>query len=178
MLELSSKMDLKNYLDEEIWKGDVLFWTDHHQKGLSPVTGVRKNKPIQGEVHDPRAHLINDFCTHAGLFASIEGISNCLFRMDEKCNLLRRMLERLQVIQEGFVLGWDCVQEPATTLAGRGASTQTFGHLGFTGTSFWISAESKYGVVILSNATKRYWYEKVGIKAFRREIADIVWSNV
>jgi CubicO group peptidase (beta-lactamase class C family) len=76
-----------------------------------------------------------------------------------------------------FAYGWDRVENPGNTLAGAGCGPSTFGHLGFTGTSIWIDPEKGLGHVILSNATKYHWYDKVGLNDIRRAIGEKVWSG-
>ena len=53
-----------------------------------------------------------------------------------------------QGAKERFILGFDTVQNPSNTLAGAGCSDSCFGHLGFTGTSFWIDAKKEIGHII------------------------------
>jgi CubicO group peptidase (beta-lactamase class C family) len=76
-----------------------------------------------------------------------------------------------------FVNGWDRAQDLENTLAGTGCSEHTFGHLGFTGTSIWIDPVKKLGHVILSNATKLYWYDKQDLNNFRRLIGQRIWQK-
>jgi CubicO group peptidase (beta-lactamase class C family) len=51
----------------------------------------------------------------------------------------------------------------------------TFGHLGFTGTSIWIDPQKKKGHVILTNATKKYYYDRQGLNDLRRQIGEAIW---
>jgi CubicO group peptidase (beta-lactamase class C family) len=66
--------------------------------------------------------------------------------------------------------------DKANTLAGLGCSENTFGHLGFTGTSFWIDLEKARGAVILTNATQSYWYERSGLTNLRKTIGEAIWK--
>jgi CubicO group peptidase (beta-lactamase class C family) len=72
--------------------------------------------------------------------------------------------------------GWDRVENIENTFAGLGCSKETFGHLGFTGTSIWIDTNKKLGHVILANATKHYWFDKFEFNKLRKNIAQQVWS--
>ena len=87
------------------------------------------------------------------------------------------MNEKLYNSQNRFENGWDRVEDPSSTLAGAGCSNRTFGHLGFTGTSIWIDSVKKLGHVILSNATKNYWYDKKSLNIYRRNLGKLVWEN-
>jgi CubicO group peptidase (beta-lactamase class C family) len=167
-----SLRDLASYF----WDEQLLHHLDLVDKTLSPITGTRQSKPIQGVVHDDNAYVLNCFTSHAGLFATAEGLAKSLLSLDEKGNLLEQMQLLFQLPpQERFIAGWDRVEDCSKTLAGKRASIQTFGHLGFTGTSMWIDLTRQQGIVILTNATKNYWYSRVGLNRLRREIADMLW---
>ena len=81
-----------------------------------------------------------------------------------------------QKTDDRFILGFDRVTDPENTLAGKGASLNTFGHLGFTGTSFWIDLEKMKGSVILTNATQTYWYERSGLAQLRKALGSAIWK--
>ena len=68
-------------------------------------------------------------------------------------------------------------KEMKKTLAGDGCSPHTFGHLGFTGTSIWVDCEKSLGVITLTNATKKFWFERDGLNNIRRSIGSFVWKN-
>ena len=78
--------------------------------------------------------------------------------------------------EDRFIMGFDHVMDPDNTLAGVGSTTKTFGHLGFTGTSFWINPETNIGAVILTNATQTYWYERSGLIKLRKELGTAIWK--
>jgi len=69
-------------------------------------------------------------------------------------------------------LGVDVVtgEKPSS---GKYFSSQTIGHLGFTGTSFWIDLKSKIVIVLLTNRVI-YGNDKRKIKEFRPLIHDAV----
>ena len=79
-----------------------------------------------------------------------------------------------------FVNGWDTVDinNGKESLAGRGCGPFTFGHLGFTGTSIWIDSEKRIGFIILTNATRDFWYERTRLNDLRKEIGRFIWSHV
>ena len=78
--------------------------------------------------------------------------------------------------EDRFIVGFDHVMDPQNTLAGAGASIKTFGHLGFTGTSFWIDTTKDKGAIILTNATKTYWYERSGLTLLRKTLGEKIWN--
>jgi CubicO group peptidase (beta-lactamase class C family) len=177
-LEDRNKINLKkectNWWDEEIY-----FWKDLPHDVYTPPTGFRGGRVIQGEVHDPNAYVINEFCSHAGLFGSMDGVCKTILNLQKKYNLLDAINLEFTSNKnlDRFIWGWDRAQDLQTTLAGQGCSEKTFGHLGFTGTSIWIDIEKKKAVVVLSNATKNYWYHKDGINNIRRVFGEYCWRS-
>ena len=75
-----------------------------------------------------------------------------------------------------YIQGYDHVMDPENTLAGKGCSQKTFGHLGFTGTSFWIDLEQLKAAVIFTNATQSYWYERSGLTHLRKSLGEAIWK--
>lgn len=163
---------------KSIWDSDVCFWRDLPATAVTVKTGERAYRPIRGEVHDPNAWVIKDWCGHAGLFGTVRGVCQTLLNLDREAQIISGVQRELaQGHAHRFVLGWDRVENPAQTLAGKGCSKFTFGHLGFTGTSVWIDAEKQRGHVILSNATRDGWYCKEGLNEFRRLCGELIWSR-
>lgn len=181
MLELEERHKIKlsdvirEWLDTE-----VRFWKDLPANVTCPVTGERNGKPISGVVHDPNAYNLNQFCAHAGLFGTIDGVCRTVLNLQEKYKLTEAIKREYETNKnlDRFILGWDRAQDLEKTLAGKGCSDKTFGHLGFTGTSLWIDLEKMKGIVILSNATKYYWYDKEGINNIRRTLGNLYWQNI
>lgn len=174
MLELEKKAgkNLKSLCDS-YWDSELLFWRDLPQGAHCPFTGFRLGKKIQGQVNDDNAFIIGDFCSHAGLFSTISGLSKSLINLNEKYNLLSSISKKK--FNDRFVDGWDtCSGE--NTLAGAGAGPKTFGHLGFTGTSIWIDPEMEKGQIILTNATLNYWYHREGLNNLRRSLGEFLWK--
>ena len=179
MLEIEKKSG-KNFktLCFEYLDNEIKFWKDIEDKSKCPITGIRNSKPIQGIVHDDNAHIISEFCSHAGLFGTINGICKTLLTLEKKKNLTNFMSEEFdKKNHERYIAGWDTVEDYSNTLAGDGAGLKTFGHLGFTGTSIWIDAEKKIGHVILTNATRENWYDRKGLNDLRKGIGKYIWHK-
>ncbi|WP_372651261.1 hypothetical protein [Halobacteriovorax sp.] len=179
MLEIENSYKRKLYdICSEYFDEEMFHWTELEDKLRSPVTGVRHGKKIQGDVHDDNAYYLKEKVSHAGLFASIDGICKSLLNLDNSFDLLSFMDQAFQNISyDRFLYGWDTVSDPSTSLSGAGCSTSTFGHLGFTGTSIWIDTKKMKGSIILTNATKSYWYDRKGLNELRREIGKEVWAQ-
>ena len=74
-----------------------------------------------------------------------------------------------------WALGWDTPSVPSSS--GTLFSPESFGHLGYTGTSLWIDPVRELAVVLLSNRvhpTRR----NERIRAFRPLIHDLVCREV
>jgi CubicO group peptidase (beta-lactamase class C family) len=178
MLEIEAKTNVpfyefcSKYFDEE-----VLNWLELKDDFFCPETGTRNGNPISGQVHDDNAFVIGEKVSHAGLFGTIKGVSKSLLTLNQDNLLFDRMNEEFDKLDKNrrFIAGWDRVTDPSTSLAGPNASLRTFGHLGFTGTSIWIDLEKKKGSVVLSNATKNYWYDKDGLAEIRKEVGSLIF---
>jgi len=182
MLELEKKLGkdflslMPSYFDKE-----TFFWKNLKDPNMAPYAGFRNGRRLKGQVHDDNAFAIDEFCTHAGLFSTVNGLCKTLLNLEKKLSLIKTMESSFLNRKEAhrFLKGWDTVnpKEMETTLAGVGCGPHTFGHLGFTGTSIWIDCDKRLGVVILTNATKNFWFERAGLNKIRRSIGSFVWKN-
>lgn len=170
MLEIgASKMEerLKSY-----WKDEIVFWKD-----LPPGILIADNGEKKNCVQDPRALLLDTFTSHAGCFSSIQKLANFILRWEKDYSLLQVMQREIDKNpKDKFVYGWD---RPSgkNSLAGQGYSTHCFGHLGFTGTCFWFDALHQVGLIILSNVTRLYHYDRFALNDLRKELASYCWSK-
>lgn len=121
-----------------------------------------RNKMLQGVVHDENAYALGGYSGHAGLFGTAEeiyGLTRVLMNSYSgkgdsllKPETVRTFFAR----QRGFpdnatwALGWDTPSRIHSS-AGRYFSTNSVGHLGFTGTSLWMDLERKVTVILLTN---------------------------
>lgn len=176
MLEFNKSSDMKK-ICQSVWDKETLSWLD--LPAWYPVlqNGYIHGRPNFGRVHDPNAFVIHDFTSHAGLFSTTDGLCRTLLNYQQKTGFLQKVKVDLATHTHRFALGWDRVENPQETLAGKGCGPSTFGHLGFTGTSIWIDPDQEKGHVILSNATKFHWYNKLGLNDIRRAIGEAVWSK-
>ena len=176
MLEIEKIYDRDLYsVSSFFWNKEVLHWSDLSDSHKCPITGMRRKSLIQGIVHDDNAYYLKEKVSHAGLFSTIDGLCESLLKLEDKTNMINLMSKSFDKHHERFVNGWDTVTDPKDTMAGVGCSSKTFGHLGFTGTSIWIDCDKRRGVVILTNATKNYWYDRKGLTALRKEIGKLAW---
>ncbi len=179
MLEIEKKSgrNFKELCFEHL-DSEIKFWKDIEDKSKCPITGIRRSKPIKGIVHDDNAHIISEFCSHAGLFGTVNGICKTLLTLERKKNLTEFMFKEFDKNNhERYLAGWDTIEDFSNTLAGDGASLKTFGHLGFTGTSIWIDSEQKLGHVILTNATRDNWYDRKNLNELRKGLGKYIWHK-
>lgn len=176
MLEIENKIGkpIKDILSP-YWLDGLKFWKDLSPEGNYPITGQRNGHDICGEVHDDNAFVIGEFCTHAGLFSDIFSLIKNLLAMEERFSFLDKISQ--EVSENRFCLGWDTAKDQEKSLAGKGFSEGTFGHLGFTGTSIWLDPIKKRGYLLLTNATQNSWYDKAQLNKLRKSLGSIVWSS-
>ena len=178
MLEIEKKSGKKlKDLCSFYFDPELVHWTELPETAFSPEYGTRNKKVISGEVHDNNCFNIGEFISHAGLFSTVDGLCRSLINLNKQTSMIEKLKEGFKTHknEDRFIGGFDHVMDPDNTLAGRGASVKTFGHLGFTGTSFWIDTEKDRGVVILTNATQSYWYERTGLTTLRKTIGAALW---
>jgi CubicO group peptidase (beta-lactamase class C family) len=117
-----------------------------------------RNRVIQGEVNDENASVMGGVAGHAGLFGSVVDVAKfaeCILRGSGPI-LNRATIELFTKRQQhpagtSRTLGWDTPSTPSQS--GRYFSPQSFGHLGYTGTSLWIDPERQLSVTLLTNRT-------------------------
>ncbi len=138
--------------------------------------GLIPGRPAGGEVHDENAWAAGGVAGHAGLFGvgrEVFRLAACLYRAygGEQMGPLSPEAVRLWLtVPPGAdrALGFDTPgPDPASRAAGRYFSPRTVGHLGFTGTSFWLDLETGQMVVLLTNRVHLGRDNKAKIQAFR-----------
>lgn len=120
-----------------------------------------RGKVLRGDVHDENAHVLDGWSGHSGLFGTAREV--CLiaeYIMDHyrgvredwiSSRTARAFLDRGSSPCPGTrVLAWD-VPSVENSSSGRFFSSNTVGHLGFTGTSLWMDLERESVVVLLTN---------------------------
>jgi hypothetical protein len=176
MLNLEEKgVDLRQ-LCEKVWDPELIFWKELPTHVALVQCGYEHGEKNIGVVHDPNARNLNVFCSHAGLFSTIEGLCRTLVNYQDKTDFIKRVKQDLESHDHRFSCGWDRVENPEISLAGKGCGKFTFGHLGFTGTSVWIDPDKMRGHVILSNVVKEHWFDKSGLNDLRKAVGEKVWA--
>jgi CubicO group peptidase (beta-lactamase class C family) len=163
----------------DVWDKNVLHWGDLSVDEVCAPTGYRRGRVICGEVHDDNAYYLGERLSHAGLFGTVGGLCQTMINLNEKLSLIKTMQAGFKKREHAnrFLWGWDTVENPDVTLAGKGCSKNTFGHLGFTGTSVWVDTDKEIGCVVLTNGTQNYWYDRKNLNNFRRSIGELCWNE-
>lgn len=118
-----------------------------------------RGRVLEGEVHDDNAFVLGGVAGHAGLFGTAGAVTNLLALLwaalvgaPAPAPLDRALLEEF-VTRQGdsdWALGFD-TPSASRSSSGRYFPRRSIGHLGFTGTSFWMDLERGLAVVLLTN---------------------------
>ena len=119
---------------------------------LAPPRGY----PLRGEVHDENAYALGGVAGHAGLFSTAADLSIFAQMMINggEYNGTRIVADstvRLftQRAQGSRGLGWAIAE--GQWGSGRYLGEESYGHVGYTGTSLWIDPEREMFVILLTN---------------------------
>jgi len=117
-----------------------------------------RRRIIQGEVQDENASVLGGVAPHAGLFSTAEDLAKFAQAMlNHGSPILRPETVALFTRRESTppgtsrALGWDTPSAPSQS--GKYFSPQSFGHLGYTGTSLWIDPARQLSITLLTNRT-------------------------
>ncbi len=164
LVERVSGHSLDEACRQFFWKSmgmtETGFHLDDSLMSRAAVTQKRNDEWIQGEVHDPRAFLLDGVAGHAGMFSTVRDLAKfaqmllCGGVFDEK-QLLRSetiaLMARPYRVSTGIRgLGWD-KQTGYSSNRAKGLSARAIGHGGFTGTAIWIDPKLDLFYIFLSN---------------------------
>lgn len=144
-----------------------------------------RQRHLRGEVHDENAFALGGVSSHAGLFSTARDLAR-LARMylsdgalDGRRFVSAATIDTFTAVQNPALshraLGWETPN--GSNSAGRLMSARSFGHTGFTGTSFWVDRERGVFVILLSNRVNPT-REHRGITAVRTAVADAAMRAV
>jgi len=132
-------------------------------------------------VHDENAFAMGGVAGHAGMFTTASDLAAfCQMLLNGGIYAHQRLLSRATISQFIFpqilaggtrALGW--MTPTPNSSSGRYFSANSFGHLGFTGTSIWIDPDRQLFVILLTN---RVYPTRVNdkIAAIRPAVHDAV----
>ncbi len=140
-----------------------------------------------GEVHDPTCFKIGGVAGHAGLFSTAGNLS-----IFAQMLLSGGTVKGVKILEPFIIKKMTSPQSPPEKMPLRGLGweigslsylnsgesnlMESYGHLGYTGTSLWIDPASKTYVIILTNRV--HPYGKGDVKPLRDQIKKIVSSAI
>jgi serine-type D-Ala-D-Ala carboxypeptidase len=117
-----------------------------------------RKRIIQGEVQDENASVLGGVAGHAGLFASAGDLAIFAHALLQGGSPIVRaetssVFTKRVTAPEGSsrALGWDTPSSPSQS--GKYFSPNSYGHLGYTGTSLWIDPDRQLSITLLTNRT-------------------------
>jgi len=138
---------------------------------------------IDGSVHDDNAYVVGGIDGHAGLFGTAMDmkvlLSSLLFAFhghsyNFKKELINKFFERQK--DSDRALGFD-MPSLSDSSCGSQFSKNSVGHLGFTGTSFWMDLDRSIIVILLTNRVHPS-RDNNKIKRFRPILHDTVMDII
>ncbi len=139
---------------------------------------LSRKRPL---VHDHNAALLGGTAGHAGLFSTTGDLIRFIqMIMHEgkqsgtryfKSSTIRHFTRRKGDGKRA--LGWDLRTIDGPSSAGQYFSDDSFGHLGYTGTSIWIDPKRDLAVITLTNRVHPT-SENIKIRKFRPKLHDTV----
>ena len=146
-----------------------------------------RKRVVHGEVHDENAFALGGFSGHAGLFADAEDVFKIVnvvrahyfgHRKDYfNPEIVREFFRRQELIRDcTYALGWDTPSLHGSS-SGRHFSSNSVGHLGFSGTSVWMDLDKDIIVVFLTNRIHPT-RDNQRIKEFRPAIHDLIMEEM
>jgi len=151
----------------EVLDGEEIFFVENNKspyskKLFAPTQKCTwRRRQIQGEVDDNNTWALGGVAPHAGLFGTVDAVSEWglwlrdLYYVKKEIWLKAATLAQfsrraLPAAKGDWALGFMMPTEGSAS-CGSYFSPQSFGHTGFTGTSFWFDPVEDFMVVLLSN---------------------------
>jgi CubicO group peptidase (beta-lactamase class C family) len=149
-----------------------------------------RKRLLWGEVDDENAWALNGVAGHAGLFGTARGVFKLLSflwniyeaNVSDRLwppEIVRPFWTRAQVAGglSDWCLGYDTPSRKGYSSAGRYFSSNTIGHLGFTGVSFWLDLEKRVLVILLTNRVHPT-RQNDEIRRFRPVLHDFIMESL
>ncbi len=189
-MRLDTYVGLKVYTSLGLNHENGLFFVDLNSGSVAGEFAATEDCPwrkklICGEVHDENAYAAGGVEGHAGLFGNAESVHALLaallssYHADDGSEVFpRQLVQTFFRRQPGSqrTLGFD-TPDRRNSSAGKYFSGKTVGHLGFTGTSFWMDLSRCVIVILLTNRVHPSRRNE-RIKIFRPRLHDAVMKDL
>lgn len=193
IIEFYGKIGFENFINKYIFKPmkikDICY--NPKDKGYEHFAATEickwRQKELSGVVHDQNTSFLDGVCGQAGLFSTIDSVLDMVVQIKEirqgkihhpyidQYILKEATTRRIKPLGGSWGLGFDTPSQPGSS-AGRFISEKSCGHLGFTGTSFWIDFKKDRLVVLLTNRVNPT-VDNLKIRDFRPAFHDLVFSG-
>ena len=197
IIEKTACQRLDRFVTEQIYSPlgiDDLFFIDldlkneklntYRQKIVATQKCPWRKKLLKGEVDDDNAWAVGGIEGHAGLF----GDAGSIYKLC--CEILNALLNKPTKVlspdiikafvqkesQCDMVAGFDTPSKKDSS-SGQFFSSSSVGHLGFTGTSFWIDPVTSLIIIFSTNRVHPLRLNE-GLKKFRPQIHDLIYSQL
>ncbi|MCH8299281.1 MAG: serine hydrolase [Candidatus Marinimicrobia bacterium] len=138
---------------------------------------------IHGDVHDENAFFLGGVSSHAGLFSTAEDLASMAQMLINRGIYKHRRFFKPETIEywtaaqnitpnSDRAIGWRTPTAPGSS-AGDYFSEGSYGHTGFTGTTFWIDPNREIALILLTNRVHPT-RERGGIYQVRRDFHNSV----
>lgn len=144
-----------------------------------------RRRVLAGEVHDEHCWLMDGVSGHAGLFGTVDAVLTlCGHILDQWLrgrgdlpvgDILSRALRRKHAAHT-WCRGFDTPSAEGSS-GGTLLARDSVGHLGYTGTSFWIDPQQEMVMVLLSNRVHPSRENRL-IREFRPRFHDTLLRTV
>lgn len=192
VVEAAAGQELDRFLAESVCRPlgleKSLFYPGISENRPDVAYGATELCPLRGrlligEVHDDNAHAGGGVAGHAGLFGTAAAVGTLLAELLEAFRGRSRHFPQ-ELVRQFWAhsgngdrcLGFD-VPDRTSPSCGRYFSSRSIGHLGFTGTSFWIDPERPVFVVLLSNRVHPSRHN-IAIRSFRPVLHDEIMKQM
>lgn len=157
-------------------------------KLVAPTEKQPDGKYLLGEVHDPLARVMNHGNSgNAGVFSNAEDLAILAAALmnggeiDGKRILGKLTVETMTRVPEevkklGRSLGWDNYSSYSSNNGNIFHPTKTYGHTGYTGTSFVVDPVSKTAVILLAHRV--HPADKGSVVRLRALVANVVAGSI
>lgn len=190
VIECVTGLPLSVFVEQDVYAplgiDDLFYITSPDRRGRTERCAPTeccpwRKKLLQGEVHDDNAWAMGGEGAHAGLFGTASGVDRLLTEFIApgagsgsvfETAVLKRFLDEWDHC--GRALGFDMPSAEGSS-SGRYFPKTSVGHLGFTGTSFWMDPDRGRVVILLTNRVHPC-RDNPGIKQFRPRIHDAVMA--
>jgi CubicO group peptidase (beta-lactamase class C family) len=166
---------------------ETMFRPDKALAERAATTEKRRDHWMRGEVHDPRAYLLDGVAGHAGLFSTADDLAvfaqmilnggSYSGQRILKPQTVRLMTMPHQLPKGRRTLGWDASSRFSSNRNDT-FSARSFGHTGFTGTFIWIDPDNRAALILLSNRVHPNGKGSTEIARLRSRVTSLVAASI